>query len=267
MVSLQRKGDTTGLAPYFQSLVLPQAEEWFSREFGNQHCGEPQQSANDCLGPRLAFSYQRSAANLPASLALTLSDLVKEGLTQFEAVNYTESCAGPIRIVPARQLVGDLTTTPVLSSGLSGLVQRHEPVYVLWAYNGAKETTLAFFVYAGGAFRYLGMPHPWSAEDLLKKSRGEPGIVEPVPPAGYLTNDQIEMHPIVIDPVVAVQTVVLGVVVGKDGKPTEVSYVRGAEAYKDAAIETVRKRKFDPPSFGPRGFHPNSLCLHVVVSH
>jgi hypothetical protein len=40
--------------------------------------------------------------------------------------------------------------------------------YVLWAYSERKETTLPFFVYFEGAFRYLGMLHPASGEDFQK---------------------------------------------------------------------------------------------------
>jgi hypothetical protein len=160
MLTLQRNGDSAALAPYLQSLVLPDSERWFVSQFGDVRCGEQQLGPNDCLGPRMAFTYRSLARVLPASFALTLTDLLHEGLTNFEATNYTEECPGPQRIVAARELVGGLTTTPYLSSMLSGIVQHHEPIYVLWAYNERKETTLPFFVYFEGAFRYIGMLHP-----------------------------------------------------------------------------------------------------------
>lgn len=266
MLSLQRNGDNAALAPYLQSLVLPDSDNWFTSKFGDVRCGEQQLGPNDCLGPRMAFTYRSLARVLPASFSLTLTDLLHEGLTNFEATNYTEDCPGPERIVAARELVGGLTTTPHLSSMLSGLVQHREPIYVLWAYNERKETTLPFFVYFGGAFRYIGMLHPASVEDFQKTK--EPGEdVGPAPSARYLTEDQLEMTRVIIEPSLVQRTVVLRVSISADGKPKEVGYVRGPEAGKEAAIQSVMKRHFERPGFGPGGLHPNLLCLSIVASH
>jgi hypothetical protein len=264
MISLQKRGDTVALAPYLQSLVLPDAEQWFTSNFGDLRCGEKQLAANDCLGPRLALAYRTLARILPASFALTLTDLINEQLTNFEATNYAEPCPGPRHIIASRELVGGLTTTPVLSSMLSGLVQHQEPVYVLWSYSDTKETTLPFFVYSQGAFRYIGMPHPASPEDYQNKSAVAEGSTA-APSARYLTEDQLDMQQVRIDPTVVQRSVTLRVSIGKDGKVTDVSYVRGPEAYKDAAMQSVRKQRFEPPGFGPRGFHGNLLCINVAA--
>ncbi len=261
MISLQRRGQTAELTPYLQSLVLPQPEVWFAARFGTVHCEEEKLSANDCLGPRIAFTYATITRNLSDSFTLTLKDLINEGLTNFEATDYTEECPGPQRIIAPRELVGGLTTTQILG----GMQRHHESVYVLWSYSDRKETTLPFFVYSQGAFRYIGMPHEASVEDYQKKIKGGDGEDEPAPSARYLTEDQLEMKPVIIDPAVAQRTVVFRVSVGKDGKVTEASYVRGPEAYRDAAIQSLRKRRFDPPGFGPHGFHPNLLCANVAA--
>jgi hypothetical protein len=260
MISLQRQGQTGALTPYLQSLILPDSEQWFNANFGDLHCGEEHLAANDCLGPRLNMAYQSLARILPASFALTLTDLINEQLTNFEATNYTEPCPGPRRIVPSQELAGGLTTTPFLSSMLSGLVQRHEPVYVLWSYNNTKDTTLPFFVYSQGSFRYIGMQHPVSTEAYQNKS----AVVEENPAARYLTEDQLEMKYSPIDPTVVQRSVMLQVKVGKDGDVMDISYVRGADAYKDAAMQRVKKQKFDPPGFGPHGIHGNVLCINVA---
>lgn len=265
MLSLQRNGDNAALAPYLQSLVLPNADNWFASKFGDVRCGEQQLSPNDCLGPRMAFTYRSLARVLPASFSLTLTDFLHEGLTNFEATNYTEECPGPDRIVAARELVGGLTTTPHLSSMLSGLVQHHEPIYVLWAFNERKETTMPFFVYFEGAFRYIGMLHPASVEDFQKtKATGED--IGPAPPVHYLTEDQLEMKKVIIEPSLVQRTVVLRVSISPDGKPKDVGYVRGPEAEKEAAIQSVMKRHYERPGFGPGGFHPNLFCLSIVAS-
>jgi hypothetical protein len=263
MLSLQRSGDNETLAPYLQSLVLPDSDNWFTSKFGSVRCSERQLDPNDCLGPRMEFAYRSLAGVLPASFSLTLTDLLRKGLTNFEATNYTEDCPGPDRIVAARELVGGLTTTPHLSSMLSRLAQHREPIYVLWAYNEHKETTLPFFVYFEGAFRYIGMLHPASIEDLQKMTAEDTG---PHPPAHYLTENQLEMKKVIIDPSLVQRTVVLRVSISSDGKPKEVGYVRGPKAEKELAIQSVMKRHFDRPGFGPGGIHPNLFCLSIVAS-
>ena len=265
MLSPQRSGDSAALAPYLQSLVLPDPERWFTSKFGNVRCGEQQMGPNDCLGPRMAFTYRSLARVLPASFALTLTDFLQVGMADFEATNYTEECPGPQRIVAARELVGGLTTTPYLSSKLSGLAQHREPTYVVWAYNQHKETTLPFFVYFEGAFRYVGMVHPASVEDF-QKTNAAGDAMRIAPSAHQLTEDQLEMKKVVIEPSLAQRTVVLLVSLSGDGKPKDVRYLRGPDAEKEAAIQSAMKRHFDRPGFGPEGFHPNLLCLNVAPS-
>jgi hypothetical protein len=263
MLSLQKDGKTEALSPYLQSLVLPDLDSWFSSKFGDVRCGEQQLGPNDCLGPRMAYSYSSLANGLPASFSRTLNDFLHDGLTSFEATNYTEDCPGPQRIIPSWELVGGLTTTPHLSSLLSGLVQRREPLYVLWAYSESKETTLPFFVYSAGAFRYIGMLHPASVEDSQKTKAAE-AATRPAPATHNLSEDQIRMKKVIIDPAIVERTIVLHVSVDRDGKPKEVTFVRGLEAEKEAAIRSVMKRHFDRPGFGPGGLHPNLFCLTLV---
>ncbi len=257
-----RESRSTTVLEYGQSLVLPNADAWFVSKFGDTKCKEKTLAANDCLGPRLAAAYGTYSPVLPASFEMTLGDLAQEGLTNFEVVNYTGLCASPQRIVPSEKLVGSLTTTPVLSSMLSGLVQHREPVYVVWAYSQDKETTLAFFVYDEGAFRYIGMPHPFLPETYIQVRDSGASISGPAATPHYLTDDQLPVRDVIVDPAIVANTVVLNVEVDKQGKPKEISYVRGSEQLKEEAIRSVRKRRFDPPGFGSRGMHPDEFCLN-----
>lgn len=258
MLALARQSNNTALAPYFQSLVLPNAEAWFKSEFGDEHCGVAQMTANDCLGSRLALAYVNTAKTLPAAARMTMTDLLNEGLTSFEAVNYSAACAGPDRIVPDRKLVGDLTTTPILSPVLSELVRNSEPVYVLWSYNQHSETTIAFFVYSQGAFRYIGMPHPASLEEMVRQS--VPAPKEP----DDLTNEIVRAHRILANQELVQRTAVLHIIIGTDGRVREVSYVRGPEAFRNAAIEKVKEKRFHPMSLGG---HPVqvSTCVDLTA--
>ena len=97
MIALQKKGDSKTLALYLRSLVLPDAEHWFVAEFGDDHCGEQNPGADGCMGPRFAFRYRLLARTIPSSRALTLRDLINEGLTNFEAANIAEECSSPVR--------------------------------------------------------------------------------------------------------------------------------------------------------------------------
>jgi hypothetical protein len=262
MFWLRQRNDSAALVWYFQSLILPDAETWFSSEFGDVDCEANDLGPNGCLGPRMAWYYTVTAKTLPESFALTLADLAHESLVDFEAVNQTEQCAGPMRIVPAQELVGQFTTVPVLLSPWSKLIRQNEPVYVLWAFNESKETTLNFFVYSQGAFRYIGMPRPAPAEDYRQKKYSE-GSFPPTSPS-ILTSKQLSIKDVLIQLDKVQRTVVLRVVVDREGKPTQVSYVRGAETFKGAAIENTRKRRFERPGFGPHGLHPNVFCLAVA---
>jgi hypothetical protein len=72
MIALQKNGDRTTLAPYLQSLVLPDAEHWFVSEFGDDHCEVQNPGANDCTGPRFASNYQRLARAIPSQRGKSL---------------------------------------------------------------------------------------------------------------------------------------------------------------------------------------------------
>lgn len=213
-------------------------------------------AANDCLGSRLALTYSSIAKGLPNSVPKTLHALLDENLTTFEAVNYSQPCPAPERIVPALKLVDNLSTTPILSPVLSGLIHHREPVYVLWTYNEKRETTLAFFVYSDGAFRYIGMPHPASLEEFVKKAE--------IPQPSELTDEIVSRSHVLADQALAQRTVVLHVIIGPDGKARQVSYVRGPEAFEQVAIEKVQKRNFGARTLAG---HPIQVdtCISVKV--
>jgi hypothetical protein len=258
MISLQEQDNVTALEPYLRSLVLPNADAWFTARFGDAKCSENDFASNDCMGPRLALAYQEIVSNLPASFALTLRDLAAEGLTNFEAVDNTEQCPGPIRINPEKRLTSTLSTSAVLP----GLRKLKEPAFALWSYNATKETVLGLFVYSDGAFRYVGLPHEKSREVYLNRNIKNEPPVESAP--RYLTEDQVEMSPL-IDPAVIQRTVVVTIDLEKDGRVKRVSYVRGPLMYKDAAMENAKRLKFSTPGFGPYGFRPSSVWFNAVA--
>jgi hypothetical protein len=254
LVSIAKQGDAASLNSHAQSLVLPDAESWFSVRFGNAHCSDSHMAITDCLGSRYAMAYNYIAQSLPDSLGLTLKDLISEGVVNFEAVNYSEDCAGPARINPSLRLIGDLSTTPFLNV-LGG---RKEPIYVVWGYSATKETTIGFFVYETGAFRYLGMPHEASIYEFRDKK------YPLVPSAHNLTENEVEGNNMIVDPATLQRKIVLKVSVDRNGKPLSVRFVRGATEYREEAIAKVEKKSFAPPGFGPGGLRPSEFCLQVI---
>jgi hypothetical protein len=270
MLSLYKRGDHAGLKPYLDSLVLPHPDKWFVSNFGDERCGVKQMGANDCLGPRFALSYASTARTLPRVAEKTLADLLAEGLTNFEAMNYVEPCASPQKIVAARKLTDEFTTTPFASPVVSKLVRDREPVYVLWAYSEKEETMIAFFVYSEGAFRYVGMIYPAGLDDFARSTAasGEkgktPDKADNVAVSGDLTEEVVELHPVVVDEAKVKRTVMLRVTIGPDGKARDITYVRGPDAFKDAAIRSVEHRNFQPPSFAGRPVLMQT-CISVLA--
>ncbi|MGC1106389.1 MAG: hypothetical protein WA876_07610 [Candidatus Acidiferrales bacterium] len=255
MLGFAKRGNVVAIEKYSQSFVLPHPEAWFKTEFGDENCRAKHMAADDCLGPRLALTYASTAKMLPISLPKTLNVLLEENLTNFEAVDYSQPCAAPQYIIPARKLVGDLGTTPILSRVLSGLIQHREPVYIVWSYNKKAETTLAFFVYSDGAFRYIGMPHPASLEEFARKAE--------IPQPSELTNEIATATPVLADQALIQRTVVLHVIIGADGKARKISYVRGPEDMKDSAIQTVEQRQFGRQSLGGHAIQIDT-CINVI---
>jgi hypothetical protein len=82
MFWLRQRNDSAALVWYFQSLILPDAETWFSSEFGDVDCEANDLGPNGCLGPRMAWYYTVTAKTLPDSFALTLADLAHENLVE-----------------------------------------------------------------------------------------------------------------------------------------------------------------------------------------
>ena len=80
MLELEKHGDTNALAPYLQSLVLPNPDAWFKSIFG------------DTVGAQLALSYEPTAKGLPQAMAATLKKLRQDGFAgHFEVVDFNEA--------------------------------------------------------------------------------------------------------------------------------------------------------------------------------
>ncbi|HLJ41727.1 MAG TPA: hypothetical protein VKT50_09595 [Candidatus Acidoferrales bacterium] len=115
MLELEKHGDTNGLVPYLQSLVLPNPDAWFKSIFG------------DTVGAQLALSYEPTAKGLPQAMAATLKNLRQEGFADhFEAVDSNKPCAAPSFMV-----VQSKSETDALGpSAIEPCASKRKPAYV-----------------------------------------------------------------------------------------------------------------------------------------
>lgn len=231
MLKLEKRGDTSALAPYLQSLALPNTDAWFKSIFG------------DTVGAQLALSYEPTARWLPQSMEATLKDLRQEGLADhFEVVDFNKPYAAPSFI----SIQGDSETKTLGLSAfkLLGFRKQHEPMYTVWFRKSRSVSTIAFFVYDEGAFRYIGKPEiPDSVAAQGAQSQVKSG-------AKVQAAKLVQMvHPVY--PIAAKQAHVQGPIslsaeIGKDGSIQDLSYVSGPQALAPSAMDAVKQWKYQP---------------------
>jgi len=261
MLQASRNGNSAALTAYFNSLELPDPETWFDAHFGRTNCGDQQLTANDCLGPRLALTYSATSRSLAVAVAKTLLNLLDEKLTTFEAVNYAEPCAYNLRIVPAQNLISQLSTTPIITSSQFVSGQGADPTYMLWAYNETEETMIGYFVYSKAAFRYIGNPHPASLEEFASGTAPHERRE-----SDDLTFEIVSPPQVLIDFAASQHTVILHALINADGRLQKAAYIRGPIALRDDAIEAARQHHFSQPfTLGGQKFATDG-CLSVVLS-
>jgi hypothetical protein len=218
MLKIQKDGDAKDLAPYVQSLILPNPDAWFRATFG------------DGIGKELADSYQRTSMELPLSFPDTLSQVQLKHMTKLAAIVFTDSCNPEATD----------TEYEVLKS------RTHEqPLYVIRASSDTQVGTLQYFAYSDGAFRYLGnfqIKAPVShairiGRNVMAKKRvrgANPRCPEPA----------LAAH---------VQgTVLLHATVGTDGRVCQLQAVSGPPLLIQAAVKGVSQWQYAPTTLNGR---------------
>jgi len=229
MLGLEKHGDTTALAPYLQSLVLPNPDAWFKSIFG------------DTLGAQLALSYEPTAKWLPQAMAAALKKLRQEGFAgHFEVVDLNKHCAAPSFIAQSE------SETKVLGPPAIKLLafrKQHEPMYTVWFRKGRNISTIAFFVYDGGAFRYIGKPE---IPDSVA-AQGPPQVKSGATiQAARLIYQVSPEYPVAAKEAHVQGTILLSAEIGKDGSVGDLSYVSGPQALISSAMDAVRQWKYQP---------------------
>ena len=227
MLKLQKDSDAKDLAPYLQSLVLPNADAWFRATFGDQ------------IGAQLGDSYNRM--NLPLSFPDTLGQLQAHRTTKLAAILFTDSCNPEATDAEY----------PVLMSRT-----HQQPLYVIHASSNSQLAILQYFAYVEGGFRYLSnfqmkMPDSHAlkigANVMAKKLTR---TVFPVYPDEAKYN-HIEGK------------VVLHATVGMDGRVCQLQVVSGPPLLNRAALEAVSQWQYSPTTLNGQPVEVDTLITVV----
>ena len=228
MLELEKHGDTNALAPYLQSLVLPSPDAWFKSIFG------------DTVGAQLALSYEPTAKGLPQAMAATLKNLRQEGFADhFEVVDFNGPCASPSFMVESETKSLGLSAVKLL-----GFRKQHEPMYTVWFRKGRSVSTMAFFAYDEGAFRYVGKPE---IPDSVAAQGSQPQVKSGGPvQAAKLIHWVGPVYPVAAKEDHVEGAVTLHASIGSDGSIQDLSYVSGPQALVSSAMHAVKQWKYQP---------------------
>ena len=212
MLKLEKKHDAKALAPYVESLELPNAGTWFRATFGDE------------IGAQLADSYDRARMNLPLAFPDTLEQLNSKHFTRVVAMRFTDSCNPDASMDEYEVLVNRAN---------------QQPLYEVRFTSNSGGVVLPYFAYVNGRFCFLGnfrlnMPATEIVkvdEDTIKRN-----IVKNVVPT-YPRSALME-H---ISGVVLLHTII-----GVTGQVCSLQLISGHPLLAAAAIDGVRQRRYSP---------------------
>lgn len=226
MLKLQKDGDAKALAPYVQSLILPNPAAWFSSTFGEK------------LGTALSDAYDRTRLNLPLSFPDTLSQIQSAHLNKPQATVFTDSCNQESSNVEYSLLINRT---------------HQQPVYHVRLSSGTRAAVLGLFIYADGAFRYIG--------NFQIKT------VSVVRAGGNVMTAKLVDGPKPHYPEYAKQkhvsgTVVFHAIIGTDGRVCSLDVVSGPPELVGAAFGAVRQWRYSPSTLNGQ---PTSVDTTISV--
>lgn len=227
MLTAQKNGGDGALAPYLQSLALPNSAAWFFAAFGQEN------------GAQLAIFYDAWTSARNFQIAGDLARAAASQMTDIAAMSFMRP--------------GESGATDKDSYFL-GLLKEPQTLYVVnFSSAGGASMRWAYFVYVDGAFRYLGpladlrfasslaTSNPSSSTELVRRIRVAGNVAEarvthrvpPVYPPAALSGR--------LEGAVDVHTVI-----GPDGSVQSVDATSGNPVFVSAAEAAVRQWKFDP---------------------
>jgi len=239
MLKLEKRGDTAALAPYLQSLVLPNPDAWFKSVFGGD------------LGSRLLSSYLRIKSDIPKNIDTELIRFASaKGTSATEAFPTCEGSPLP----PAKFMA-------------LAMRRRSAPLYVVRLGRGKRQSTLGFFAYVSGGFRHVGSLEFSSPTPNLRSLLGAgpflrvSGNVE----KANLLHWSSPIYPLDAKADHLNGTVVLREIVAKDGTVRGVFYFSGPELLAAPAMDAVRQWTYKPTKLNGVPVEVDT-CVDIIFS-
>lgn len=224
MMKLEKKGDAKGLAPYVQSLILPNPSAWFAATFGVQ------------IGEELTADYDRIRIDLPLSFPDMLAELESKHAGSLHATRFTSSC------------------DPNASDTEYPLLLRREnaePMYDVRFGSGSQYFTVRYFAYVDGAFRWLGSFKLSAPEFSVPKASAGPPSPAQLKVGGRVMQAKLIKQVVPHYPEDAkyhhVQgTVILHALIDTDGDIQDLQVLQGTCSLAQAAMKAVQQWQYSP---------------------
>jgi len=235
ILKAQRENDAARADALLNSLVLPNAQDWYARIFGTY------------AGNNAGAYYDRVAASLPPSLARSFLNSVQGEFSEISAKRFEHSCDD---------------NASEEAYGL--LLRRREPVplYDLRFSNGTKFVRLFPLVYVDGSFRFLLSPDFRPPTPPASPEKDSPSSQKPSAPGETHSTPRIMVGAAVQAarlinrvqphyPETARHERVQGIVkihaiIDKDGSVSHISDVHGICTLAESAVSAVRQWRYQP---------------------
>ncbi len=215
-MKLQKKknGGAEALAPYVQSLVLPNARAWFKATFGDQ------------MGGQLADSYHRTRMNMPLAFLDVLNQTNSKHFGQPRAIVFTDSCNPDATAAEYQVLISRAN---------------EQPLYDIRLTSSSQGAVVSYFAYVDGAFRYIGNFQLRVPATRMVQVDGK-AMAKKIKMLGQAM--PIYPEDAKIDHVQG--KVLLHAIIGQHGEVCSLQLIQGNPLLASAAIAAVRQWRYSP---------------------
>ncbi|MFZ0819880.1 MAG: energy transducer TonB [Candidatus Acidiferrales bacterium] len=225
-------GDQSKLQDLTSSLVLPNADAWFTRVFGPD------------LGSRFALDYDQRVSSLPRSIAMSFTQAAGNKFTSVEVQRFTKTCDS----------AADDDEYPLLFSR-----KEQEPLSRVRFENGGMYQAIRYFAFADGYFRYVGQlgvndetssrtsrsPNPPDSQGSSKDADQSPEVPQAVQMQRLLKRIE-PSYPKDAEANHDTDKVTVRILVSKEGTVSAVTPIKGRCMFVEATIQAVRQWRFSP---------------------
>jgi TonB family protein len=223
MLKLEKKHDAKSLAPYVESLELPNASAWFRATFGDE------------IGKQLGDSYDRTRMNLPLAFPDILEQLRSKHLEHARAVEFTDSCNADASEDEYNVLINR---------------ENEQPLYDIRFSSTSEAAALLYFAYVDGAFRYISnfrLNLPRGYHRVKTPSPMDPGPQVPGElTLGHITKQTVPIYPQEAKMQRISGKVFLHAIIGKNGEVCNLHLQEGNPLLAQAALAAVRQWRYSP---------------------